>query len=129
MNTQHGFVSTNIDFLTNIKNGYNMARRDIVEKQKRDVAAMPQFDLKCYVCHKKFGKWFVFHHKRYLTSDKIYSNFKDSYAYNEYVLPVIKSDPNRFTLLCRKHHKMVEILKSFKPERLDRLINIVKQSV
>ena len=95
---------------------------------RHDVASMPQFDLKCAVCYKKFGKYFVFHHKRYLTGDRIYSNFADTYSYNEYVLPVIKSDPNRFSLLCRSHHKMIEAMKRFKPETLDRAIKIVKES-
>jgi len=99
-----------------------------MDKMKREVAFMPQFDGKCYVCGKKFGKWFVFHHKRYLNSDKIYSDFKDSYAYNEYVLPVIKRDPNRFALLCKKHHQSVEMLKKFKPENLKRLIKLVDES-
>ena len=67
-----------------------MSKKDIVDKLKREVAAMPQFDLKCAVCQKKFGKYFVFHHKKYITGDKIYSDFKHTYAYNEYVLPIIK---------------------------------------
>ena len=105
-----------------------MGRKEIVEKLKHDVAALPQFDLKCYVCHRKFGKYFTFHHKRYINGDKIYSDFADTYAYNEYVLPVIRKDPNRFTLLCKKHHKAVEALKMFKPETLDRLIKVVRES-
>lgn len=105
-----------------------MGKKEIVEKLKHDVASMPQFDLKCYVCHRKFGKYFVFHHKTYINGDKIYSDFKDTYAYNEYVLPVIRNDPNRFALLCKKHHKVVEMLKMFKPENFDRLVKVVKES-
>ena len=105
-----------------------MSKRDIVDKLKREVAAMPQFDLKCAVCHRKFGKYFVFHHKRYITGDKIYSDFKDTYAYNEYVLPVIKKDPNRFALLCKKHHKVVEMLKMFRADNFERLIKVAIES-
>ena len=105
-----------------------MGKKEIIEKIKWEVACLPQFNAQCEVCHKKMGKYFVFHHKRYLSSDKIYSNFKDSYTYNEYVLPVIKSDPNRFSLLCKKHHRVVEMMKMFKPETLDRLVKIVKES-
>ncbi len=83
---------------------------------------------RCYVCHKKFGKHFTFHHKRYLASDKIYSDFKTTYDYNLYVLPIIDKDPNRFTLLCKGHHTLVEKLKRFKPERLERLFRVVKES-
>ena len=105
-----------------------MSKKDIVDKMKRDVAAMPQFDLKCAVCHRKYGKWFVFHHKRYLNSDKIYSDFSDTHAYNEYVLPIIRKDPNRFALLCKKHHTSVERLKMFSPDNFKRLINVAKES-
>jgi len=105
-----------------------MSKKDIVDKAKRDVAAMPQFDLKCAVCHRKYGKYFVFHHKKYLNSDKIYSDFKDTYAYNEYVLPIIKKDPNRFALLCKKHHTSVERLKMFTKENFERLIKLAKES-
>ena len=105
-----------------------MSKKDIVDKAKRDVAAMPQFDLKCGVCHRKYGIYFVFHHKQYIDSDKIYSDFKDTYAYNEYVLPIIKKDPNRFALLCKKHHTSIERLKMFTPENFERLIRIAKES-
>lgn len=105
-----------------------MGKKEIIEKLKHDVAAMPQFDLKCAVCHKKFGKYFVFHHKRYINGDKIYSDFKDSWSYNEYVLPVIKKDPHRFALLCKKHHKLVEMMKMFKPENFERLVKVVRES-
>jgi len=103
-------------------------KKEIIDKLKREIAFMPQFDGKCYVCGKKFGKYFLFHHKKYLNSDKIWSDFKDSWSYNLYVLPVIKSDPNRFALLCKKHHQSVEMLKRFKPENLERLIKLVKDS-
>ena len=105
-----------------------MSKVDIINKLKREVAAMPQFDLKCAVCHRKFGKYFVFHHIRYLDSDKIYSDFSDTFAYNEYVLPIIKKDPNRFALLCKKHHKVVEMLKMFKKENYERLIRVTNES-
>tara|TARA_B100000029_G_scaffold212506_1_gene210533 strand:+ start:2000 stop:2395 length:396 start_codon:yes stop_codon:yes gene_type:complete len=105
-----------------------MSRKDIIDKLKREVASMPQFDLKCGVCHRKYGKYFVFHHKQYLDSDKIYSDFSDTYAYNEYVLPIIKKDPNRFALLCKKHHTSIERLKMFTPENFERLIKIARES-
>ena len=105
-----------------------MSKKDIIDKAKRDVAAMARFDLKCAVCHRKYGKYFVFHHIRYLDSDKIYSDFSDTYAYNEYVLPIIKKDPNRFALLCKKHHTSVERLKMFTKENYERLIKLASES-
>ncbi len=37
-------------------------------------------------------------------------------------------DPNRFALLCKGHHTLVEKLKRFKLDKLERLFKIVKES-
>ncbi len=95
---------------------------------KRKIAAKPHFDLKCKVCYKKFGKNFTFHHKKYLTGEKIYKDFKTTYDYNLYILPRIDGDPNRFTLLCVGHHNLVEKLKRFKKDKLKRLFDVVNES-
>ena len=55
-------------------------------------------------------------------------NFLITYAYNEYVLPIIKKDPNRFALLCKKHHTSVERLKMFTKENYERLIKLASES-
>ena len=78
-----------------------MSKKDIIDKLKREVASMAQFDLKCGVCHRKYGKYFVFHHKQYIDSDKIYSDFSDTYAYNEYVLPIIKNLSDKLNLIIK----------------------------
>ncbi len=105
-----------------------MNRREESDILKRKVAAKKQFDLKCKVCYKKFGKYFTFHHKKYKVGEKIYKDFKTTYDYNLYILPIIDKDPNRFTLLCKGHHSTVEKLKRFKLDKLERLFKVVKDS-
>ena len=95
---------------------------------KRKIAAKPQFDLKCRVCHKKFGKYFVFHHKEYITGEKTYKDFKTTYDYNLYILPIIDKDPNRFRLFCKGHHSLVEKLKRLKKDKFARLSECVMES-
>tara|TARA_R100000406_G_C3098382_1_gene121298 strand:- start:885 stop:1208 length:324 start_codon:yes stop_codon:yes gene_type:complete len=97
-------------------------------KLKRKVAGMKQFDLKCRVCHKKYGKNFTFHHKKYVTGEQIYKDFRSTHDYNLYILPRIEQDPNRFVLLCGAHHTLVEKLKRFKKDKLKRLFDVVNES-
>ena len=42
-----------------------MTKKDDSDNLKRKIASKKQFDLKCKVCHKKYGKFFTFHHKQY----------------------------------------------------------------
>ena len=44
------------------------------------------------------------------------------------VIVLIKNDPNRFALLCKKHHQSVEVMKMFRVEVFDRLIKLIKES-
>lgn len=83
---------------------------------------------RCYVCNRPFGKGFSFHHIWYKETDKKYSDFKNNDSYNQYVLPIVNSEPERFALLCIRHHKMVEILKALKEDKFFRLINLVNHS-
>ena len=106
----------------------HMTKKDDSDSLKRKIAAKKQFDLKCKVCHKKYGKFFTFHHKQYIAGEKIYKDFKTTYDYNLYILPIVDKDPNRFALLCKGHHTLVEKLKRFKLDKLERLFKVVKDS-
>ena len=106
----------------------HMSKIEESNKLKRKIASKKQFDLRCKVCHKKFGKNFTFHHKEYISGELIYKNFKTTYDYNLYILPIIDKDPNRFTLLCKGHHILVEKLKRFKLDKLERLFEVVRDS-
>ena len=45
-----------------------MTKKDDSDNLKRKIASKKQFDLKCKVCHKKYGKLFTYHHKQYIQS-------------------------------------------------------------
>ncbi len=105
----------------------NKNNNNEIKKWKRAVATN-LFDGVCYVCNKKYGKSFHFHHLSYREDELTYRDFKNNSDYQKYVLPIIEQRPFDFELLCHKHHYLVEILKRFKPERLDRLFDVVRRS-
>ncbi len=102
------------------------SKRKEIKKYKRQVAIL--FDSKCYVCDKKYGKRFSFHHILYSNNEKTYRDFSNSDNYQLYILPIIEERPLDFELLCHKHHYLVEILKLFKSERLERLFDVARRS-
>lgn len=95
--------------------------------EKRKVAEL--FNSECFVCRRPFGKGFTFHHLRYIDGEKTYRDFDDNVDYQLYILPIVKSDPKRFLLLCKKHHSALEKLKRFKQETLARLLEAVKMTM
>jgi len=99
----------------------------MVKKYKRQVVTL--YNSECYICKKKYGKRFSFHHYTYKKDEKTYRDFKNNDNYQEYILPIIQNRPYDFELLCHKHHYIVEKLKRFKPENLERLISVVRSSV
>lgn len=103
-------------------------KKEESDKLKRKIAAKPQFDLKCRICDKKFGKGFLFHHRRYVDGEKTWRDFKTTYDYNLYILPRVDEDPNRFRLFCKKHHNAVEMGKKWKKERFERYVECVLES-
>ena len=104
-----------------------MNKKERIKKWKKQVSAL--FDSRCYVCEKKYGKKFHFHHLTYKDGELTYRDFTNNDDYQYYILPIIEQRPSDFELLCHKHHYLVEILKRFKPERLERLFDVVRRSV
>ena len=102
------------------------SKKNIVKKYKRQVAKI--FASECYVCGKLYSKNFHFNHVRYRAGNKTCKDFISNIAYQSYILPVIHDTPWDFELLCDKHHYLVEQLKRFKPERLERLFDIIRRS-
>jgi len=82
------------------------------------------FQSRCYVCHRKFGKRFTFHHKFY-EQDKTFYTDKDYHArlYKE-----IRKNPSKFLLVCNRHHYAIENLKKYSKDVLERLIRATKMS-
>ena len=104
-----------------------MNKKEEIKKYKRQVATL--FDSVCYVCNKKYGKNFHFHHLKYKDGELTYKDFKNNDDYQKYILPIIEQRPLDFELLCHKHHYLVEILKRFKPERLEKLFCVTRRSM
>ncbi len=104
-----------------------MNKKDDTKKYKRQVAKI--FASECYVCGKKYGKNFQFHHIRYREDTKTCRDFTTNVAYQSYILPIIHDTPWDFELLCNKHHYLIEQLKRFKPERLERLFAVTRRSI
>ena len=102
-------------------------KKTVVESNKRQIAEK-LFGNVCYVCNTKFSKYFVFHHKKYDKDELTYRDFKNSVDYNNYILKIIKKKPADFALLCRKHHRTIEILKRFSPYRFERIAELVRES-
>ena len=94
-----------------------------IRDEKRRLAKL--YKSECYICHKKFGKGFLFHHIRYVEGERTHSDFKDSDTYNEYLCPIIEGRPKGFLLLCRNHHHILEWLKRLLPDKRQRLYRAV----
>lgn len=103
-----------------------MNQKEEIKKYRQQVAIL--YNSECYVCKKKFGKGFTFHHKKYYTHEKTYKDFKNANRYQFYILPIIKKRPRDFALLCYKHHYMVERLKRFNKDNFKRLVKVVEDS-
>jgi hypothetical protein len=84
-----------------------------IRKEKAKVAD-ELYANKCFLCNKKFGKYFSYHHLNYREDRKTYKDFGDTIQYHKYVLPEIKGQPERFILLCRGHHDILEWAVSIK---------------
>ena len=80
----------------------------------KEIVAKKYFKNRCYVCHKKYGKYFLFHHLWYIENDVIYKHYKNTITYNEALMPLVIKNKKRFLLLCRAHHKYVEWASSIK---------------
>ena len=87
-----------------------VTKRDVVNEQMQKVAKKRRFHNRCYVCWKKYGKGFHFHHLWYVEGEPIYSDYRNSTDYRIDVMPYIRKSPQQFLLLCTAHHRMVEWL-------------------
>ena len=85
---------------------------------------------RCYVCHKKFGKRFAFHHLWYIDNDVIHRNYKgNSEKYHKDLKPLILDNPKRFMLLCNTHHHYITWGAKFKDiKKWNRYLKAVRMS-
>ncbi len=86
-----------------------------------------KFRSRCYVCHKPFGKGFVFHHKWYDGTEPDFT--KDQDAYFEHIFIQIIKNPKQFLLLCKNHHYFVEWSKRIADDKFKRFLKARKMSI
>jgi len=91
------------------------------------VACSRLYGERCYVCHRRFGKGFTFHHKYYI-SDGTQATIYTDKDYHKHIYKEIRKNPKQFLLVCNKHHYNIEKLKKYDTKKLDRLIKAVKMS-
>ena len=87
-----------------------VTKRDMAFEQMQKVARNRRFHSRCFVCWKKFGKGFHFHHLFYVDGEPVYSDYSNSTDYRIAIIPYIRKNPKQFLLLCTAHHRMVEWL-------------------
>lgn len=104
-----------------------MTQAETIKKYRKKVALL--LGNRCYICRKPFGKNFHFHHIEYRKGELKHSNFKSSYHYNAYVLPIIERLPDKFSLLCHKCHRFLGFLQVIKDTgRFERLVDLSRRS-
>ncbi len=85
-----------------------------------------KFKSRCYVCHKPFGKGFVFHHKWYDGTEPDYK--LDQNKYFDHVFEQIRKNPKQFLLLCGVHHYFVEWAKRIADDKFKRFLKARRMS-
>jgi hypothetical protein len=96
---------------------------------KQDLARLPRFKNRCYVCHAQTHKrGMTFHHLSYLPGEMTYSDFPNSLEYYQYLSYKIKENPKRFLYVCNIHHQSIERVKRFSPLNRNRLIKAVRMT-
>ena len=87
------------------------------------------FDNRCYICHKKHGKWFAVHHIGYQDEGEVrYSDYSSSEKYNKALERVIRENPDRFVLLCRNHHSTGAWFAELRDEVAERMMELRRRT-
>src|SRR5438093_13473387 len=89
---------------------------------KKRIVAEKYFYGVCFVCGRRYGRGFTYHHLKYVFGEYTYRDFPDTVKYNLYILPIVEKHPERFLLLCKKHHTAVTRLKQYLKINLVRLL-------
>lgn len=98
------------------------------------------FQRKCDICGESFDKLrkgkrkaFTVHHREYKEDELTYADFTvdgkyDKLAYYEYLLPIVILYPQRFRFLHHSHHYMSEKWARFKPQTLEKMIELAVET-
>ena len=104
-----------------------MNKRQETEEVKQECAKLIGYNT-CFVCDTKNG--IIIHHLEYIFDDVTYklpkyqpNNDSNKLKYYKDLLIMVKDRPERFMVLCNKHHQILERLNRFKPETLVKLLD------
>ena len=90
---------------------------------KSDLARLPRFKNRCYVCHtEKSKRGMTFHHLDYLPHEKTYKDFPSPLDYYSYLQYIIRENPKRFLYVCNTHHQAITRIHRFSPLTRKRLL-------
>ncbi len=104
-----------------------MNQKQIIKEERKQVAIL--LGGKCILCLKKYGKNFHFHHIGYRKGERKHSDFSSWYLYTFYVIPIIKTIPEKFALLCKTCHQLVTILQAIIDDaRFERVVDLARRS-
>lgn len=96
---------------------------------KSDLARLPRFKNRCFVCHTETSKrGMTFHHLSYLPGELTYKDFDNSLDYYNYLQEKVKRNPGRFLYVCNSHHQAIERVKRYNPKTRARLLKAVRLS-
>ena len=104
-----------------------LSKKDIIKERRMEASIL--FHSECYLCHKKYGKNFQFHHITYRENEKKHSDFDSYYEYTMYVVSIICKRPDDFALLCKTCHYLITILQAIKDNsRFERVVDLARRS-
>lgn len=98
-----------------------LKNRKLIKKQ-----LARKFKSRCYVCHRPFGKGFVFHHRFYDGTEPDFNT--DQNKYFDHVFAQIRKNPRQFLLLCHAHHYFVEWAKRISDDKFKRFLKARRMS-
>lgn len=95
------------------KKEYDRLRAEKIYRdfQKRRINIMKILGNICFLCGKKAEVGFHLHHKYYCLIESNYPRHSKSMYVRLKRLTEAEKNPDRFVLLCPKHHRLVELLK------------------
>ncbi len=111
---------------THLRKQSKHSKVDPVLIEKKKIAIELYYGV-CYICRKKYGKGFLYHHKEYEDEDLKSDDFASTIWYHCYLLELILQQPERFRLFCRNCHFLMFIA-DYEEERQARLWECIKET-
>ena len=107
----------------------NNSQKIILVGIKSDLARLPRFKNRCYVCHTQTSKrGMTFHHISYENDELTYKDFENPLKYYQYLELKIRENPKRFLYVCNTHHQAIERVKRYSVPVRTRLLRAVRMS-